>query len=232
MESHTLSFSHLLPLSTSIPLPSLSLSLSIYLSLCLSLFHSFENLPWSHTSPKPPFFLLWLSLFHYPMTSVNSYRSSFFSFNISHLSLSFSSTSPPYFLSLVSILYFPLSHSCHSPPFSLRILSFSPWTTCRFFSSCHPFLFSFYRPHLKDLMNLALDSLSICSVSSRCWRKWRNEARMMSMYLSCSTCSWLLRATSLENKNTQYVLNSWNKWTALRGIYGQTFFRSFFKIFL
>ena len=62
-------------------------------------------------------------------------------------------------------------------------------------------------------MNLALDSLSIWSVSSRCWRNCLSEVRMTVMYLSCSTCSWLDKATNLwanQNRGTSIFLSFFN----------------------
>ena len=54
--------------------------------------------------------------------------------------------------------------------------------------------------HLKDLMKRALDSLSICSVSSRCCRNCLKDVRMTHMNFSSSTPSWFCRATSLKGE--------------------------------
>ena len=54
--------------------------------------------------------------------------------------------------------------------------------------------------YLKDLMNLALDSLSICRVSSRYVLNCLREALMTSMWLSTLVFTWWDKDTKLEGQ--------------------------------
>ena len=63
------------------------------------------------------------------------------------------------------------------------------------------------KTYLKDLINLALDSLSICKVSSRCCLNCLREALITDMNLSNSTFNWFFRPYNLEEiiKSTEKV---------------------------
>ena len=52
--------------------------------------------------------------------------------------------------------------------------------------------------YLNELMNLAFDPRSICRVSSSFCLNPRSDTRILSMYVSCSTCNWFDKATSLQ----------------------------------